>query len=87
MTPTAHNRTPKRITLKKHESIVDLMQQTINSLEKENARLDKSVSKVRVDRAYDKAMISELEHDISEIQLDAERDRLIVNALIGHKEA
>ena len=87
MTPQAHNRTPKRITLKKHESIVDLMQQTINRLEKENVQLDLTAKKVLIDRAYDKAMISELEHDIAEIQLDAERDRLTVNALIGHKEA
>ena len=86
MKPTAHNRTPKRITLKKHESIVDLMQQKIDRLEQENVRLEKLVSKAYVDRSHDKAMISELECDIAEINTDAERDRLIVNALIGHKE-
>jgi DNA repair exonuclease SbcCD ATPase subunit len=41
MTPTAHNRTPKRITLKKHESIVDVMQQKIEKLKRQNSNLAK----------------------------------------------
>jgi hypothetical protein len=87
MKPTAHNRTPKRITLKKHESIVDMMQQTINRLEQESVQLDLAVKKAVVDHAYDKAMIEELERDLKYRREMAERDRLTVNALIGHKEA
>ena len=73
MNPAAHNKTPKRITLKKHESIVDVMQQKIDKL---TLSLGATRERIKVKDALNDSLVAV-----------NERERSIVNALIGHKEA
>ncbi len=67
-----------------------LRDEVIENLEKQNQRalaeLYDTKRQAQTESEYDKAMIDELERDLKYRREMAERDRLIVNALIGHKE-
>ncbi len=60
MKPTAHNRTPKRITLKKHESVVDMMQQDKDRLESDISSMEHTIENRD-------AVIKNLERRISQL--------------------